>query len=52
MSLRSACFNNEALFWCEANLLVLGLFSRARLSGFPNYQASGYGNFAAHADEY
>jgi hypothetical protein len=44
MSLRSASFNNEVLFWHKAKLPVL------RLSGFPNYPMSGYKNFAVFND--
>lgn len=43
ISLRSACFIKEVFFWQT----VLGLLSpSAELSGFPNYQALDYKNFA------
>lgn len=39
MSLRSASFTNEAVFWYKAKLLFLGLLSSsARLSGFLDHK--------------
>jgi hypothetical protein len=40
ISPRCACFTDEAFLWSEAKLPVLGLFSSARLSGFPDYRIS------------
>jgi hypothetical protein len=47
MSLRSACFIDEAFLWLKPKFLVLALLSSsAGLSGFPNYWTLDYENFA------